>query len=98
MKNQHARIQPFLIIGISFLLVFYAAYFKYNALIEVDFLSPNSTFESADQEDLLVEEQDIGGLGFSPTISSSSRFCIQQLPRVSFPITFPDQLISVLRC
>jgi hypothetical protein len=98
MKNQRARIQPFLIIVVSFLLVFYPAYFNYNALIEVDSLSPNPSFENSDQEDLLADEPGIGGLGFFPTISSSSRFSIQQFPLLSFPVTFSDQLISLLRC
>lgn len=101
MKNRPERIQSFLVIMISFFLVVYPVYFQYNNLIEIDFFSPNPTFENLDQENLLADEQNkikIFVRSFSPVTSLFCFFCIGQLLRLSFQSFSLDQPISVLRC
>ena len=58
MHNSSARISSFLVITISFLLVVWPAYLQYNDLIEIDFLSPDPTFENLDPDNLLTDKQD----------------------------------------
>jgi len=86
---------------ISFFLVVYPVYLQYNNLIEIDFFSPNPTFENLDQENLLADEQNkikIFVRSFSPVTSFFCFFCIGQLLRLSFQSFSLDQPISVLRC
>ena len=100
MKNRPGRIQPFLVIMISFLLVIWPAYLQYNDLIEIDFLSPNLTFENLDPDNLLSDKQDkaISLLTFSLAISFLGFFRTKHLSSPAFRIFAADQRISILRC
>lgn len=101
MKNRPERIQAFLVIAISFFLLLYPAYFQYNKLIEIDFLSPNPTFENLDQEDLFADKQSktkMFTLSLFPVISLSGFHLLRQLPRLSLQIFSIDQPVFILRC
>ena len=101
MKSRHERIQSFLIIAISFLVVVYPIYLQYNNLSEIDFFSPNPAFEILAQEDLLSHEENkakIFTLGLSYAFSPFSFFWIGQFPPLSFQNLSFYQLISILRC
>jgi len=101
MKNWSERIQSFLVVIISFLLMVWPAYLQYNDLIEIDFLSPDPAFENLDPDNLLADNHDKTKTfvpTISPAISFLGFFCIGTLPCHSFQIYFPDQPISVLRC
>jgi len=84
----------------SFLLVVWPAYLQYNDLIEIDFLSPNPTFENLDPDNLLADKQDktISLLTIPIAISYFSLFGTGHLPCLAFQIFALDQPISTLRC
>jgi hypothetical protein len=85
----------------AFLLVVWPAYLQYNTLIEIDFLSPNPTFENLDPDNLPTDKPDktkIFVLTFSPAISFFGFFCIGHYPHHSFQMFSLDQPLSVLRC
>lgn len=101
MHNSPARMPSFLVIIMSFLLVVWPAYLQYNDLIEIDFLSPDPTFESLDPDNLLTDKQDRTEIfvpTFCPAISFFGFFYIRHLPCFSFQDFSSDQSISVLRC
>jgi len=101
MYNNSARIPSFLVLIISFLLVVWPAYLQYNDLIEIDFLSPDPTFENLDPDNLLTDKHDRTEI-FVPTfctaISFLAFFYIGHLLRYSFQDFSSDWSISVLRC
>jgi hypothetical protein len=101
MNHGSERIQAFVVIVIASFLIIYPAYFQYNELIEIDFLSPSPNFENLDQENFLGDEQNrtkIFVIGFSPEIYLFGFFCPGQLPRLSYEIISLDHPISILRC
>jgi len=100
MKNSPERIQSSLVIIMSFLLVVWPAYLQYNDLIEIDFLSPNPTFENLDPDNLLADKQDktISLLTIPTGISYFGLFGTGHLPCPAFQIFALDQPISTLRC
>ena len=101
MANRLERIQSFLVIIMAFLLVVWPAYLQYNTLIEIDFLSPNPSFEDLDPDNLLIDNQDrtkIFVLTISPAVSFFGFFCIGYLRHHSFQISYLVQPLSVLRC
>ena len=57
MKDRSDNIWSLAGIALSFLLALHVFYFQYNTLIELDCLSPHSSVEKLDQENLLVDEQ-----------------------------------------
>ena len=101
MHDNPARISSFLVIIMSLLLVVWPAYLQYNDLIEIDFLSPDPTFENLDPDNLLTDKQERTEIfvpTFCPAISFFSFFYIGHLPRYSFQDFPSDRSIFVLRC
>jgi hypothetical protein len=101
MKKGLQRIQSTLIIFTALLLAVYPAYFQYNDIIEIDFLSPHHSFENPDQENLLVDKVNKTKIfvpSFSPAISFACFFSLAHLPDLSLQIFCLDKPTSVLRC
>ncbi len=102
MNSRFRKTQPFLlVIAICFLLAVCPAYLQYNDLTEIDFLSPQPSFENPDQENLLTDEQSkikIFVLNSSPGISLLGIFLREQIPNVAFQIFSIDRPTAILRC
>ena len=101
MKNEPKRIKFPLAILTAFLLAVYPVYFQYNDIVEIDFLSPFSSFENPDQENLPSDKQNkikIFAQGFSSAISLVGFSLTEPLPDFSPRIFYLDEITSVLRC
>jgi hypothetical protein len=101
MKMVHQRSHLFVIIAISLSVLAYPVYLQYNNLAEIDFFSPNPTFEILDQEDLLAYEENkakIFTLSFSCGFPTFNYFSIGPFSPLSFQTFSFDQLIPILRC
>ena len=101
MKNTPRKIQPLLIMAISFLLAVCPAFLQYNDVTEIDCLSPHPSIENLDQENLLTDEQSktkIFVLNSSPEIFLLGIFSSEPLPRLSYQIFSLDQPTAILRC
>ena len=94
-------IQSFLVIAISLSIPFFQTYFRYYDLAEADFLSPDLSFESPDEEISLIIKQN------ESKIFLSSAFCIifrlkiilaEQFLHSPFILCSFDQKASILRC
>jgi hypothetical protein len=101
MKRRSRSPQALLVIAICFLLVVCPAYLLYNDVVEIDFLSPDPSFENLDQENSLVDGQSKSRIFvFNP----SSEFFLAGVffsvppPCFSGQVFSAEEPVRVLRC
>lgn len=101
MKIGPEKIRITLAIFTAFLLVFCPAYFHYNDIVEIDFLSAHTSFENPDQENLQSDKQNktkIFVQNLSSVLSSVLLFSIADLPDDSPRLFYFFEPTAVLRC
>jgi hypothetical protein len=101
MKMRPQRIQSALILFTVFLLAVCPAYFYYNDIIEIDFLSAQNSFENPDQENPQADKQAKTKIFIqnpSAVISYALLFPVKAPPRFSPRLISFVKPSSVLRC
>jgi hypothetical protein len=101
MKGRFRISQAPLVIAICFLLVVCPAFLLYNDLVQIDFLSPDLSFENLDQENSLVDGQSksrISAFNPSPEFFLPGIFFSVALFCFSGWVFSAEQPVPVLRC
>jgi hypothetical protein len=101
MKGRVRSLQPLLAIAICFLLVVCPVYLLYNDLVEIDFLSPDLSFENLDQENSLVDGQSksrISVFNPSPEFFLPGIFFLVALFSLPGRVFSAEEPVPVLRC
>ena len=90
-----------LILAISFFIVVLPVYNHYRTLVEADLFPIDLSIENPDQEVLLVDREDNGGMFVSwvfPIVLLPIATLLNSLSISSFQVSSFDQIGSILRC
>jgi hypothetical protein len=101
MKRRLKKNHVFLIIGFSFFVLGFLAYFHCWNLIVADFHFSDLSFENPDQDNLLtdhVNELKICGSDGLSGVSLLENSVFEQLPLISFRRSCPEPQTLPLRC
>ncbi len=101
MKRRLRLTHIFLAILICLLMPLFSAYLDYFDLAEVDFPSPNRSFENPDQVDLFVARQNEPKLftsGFCSIALRPGIDLLEQFSHITFQTPSFDQETIILRC
>ena len=97
MKRKPALI--FLVIVISALIVVLPAYFRCSNLKRAHLLSTDLSFESPDDENLVIEKLSRVFVSSSSSILfDTGTHVIERISCFSYPTLSPDQISMILRC